>query len=330
MDTLEVVGLTRRYGERVAVDGLSFSVTLGEVVGLLGPNGAGKTTTFAMLAGLLPADGGHLLVDGERLAPGARSLRARMGVVFQNPSIDPKLTARENLAMGATLYGVPRREARERIAWALDLVGLTDRASDHVETFSGGMRRRLELARVLLHRPAILLLDEPTQGLDISAARRIWAELLEIRRKEQLTILLTTHSPEEAEHCDRILVLDKGKTIARGTPDELREKVGGDVVVIGSDDPTNVVVQLKEKLQIDARLVEGLVVFAQIRAHELVPRVVEALPHGSIKSVAMHRASIGDVFLELTGQTIDGADAEEAEILERRKHKAAAKKEARR
>jgi len=329
MDTLEAVGLTRRYGDRVAVDGLSFRVARGEVLGLLGPNGAGKTTTFAMLAGLLAADGGHLLVDGEKLAPGARSLRARMGVVFQHPSVDAKLTARENLDMGAMLYGVPAREARDRINWALDLVGLADRAGDQVETFSGGMRRRLELARVLLHRPEILLLDEPTQGLDISAARRIWAELLEIKQKERLTILLTTHSPEEAEHCDRILVLDKGKTIARGTPDELREKVGGDVVVIGSDDPESVVVQLKEKLSIDARVAEGLVVFAQVNAHELVPRVVEALPHGTVKSVAMHRASIGDVFLELTGKTIDGADAEEAEILERRKNKAAAKREAR-
>lgn len=328
MDSLEVVGLTRRYGDRVAVDGLSFSVRRGEVLGLLGPNGAGKTTTFGMLAGLLAADGGHLVVDGETLAPGARSLRARMGVVFQHPSVDAKLTARENLEMGATLYGVTGREAKDRIQWALDLVGLADRAGDNVETFSGGMRRRLELARVLLHRPEILLLDEPTQGLDISASRRIWTELLEIRDKERLTILLTTHSPEEAEHCDRIVVLDKGKAIARGTPDELRERVGGDVVVVGTDEPSSVVVRLKDALGIDARVVDGMVVFAQVRAHEMVPRVVEVLPQGTVKTIAMHRASIGDVFLELTGHTIDGADAEEAERMERRKNKAVTKEAA--
>lgn len=328
MESLEVVGLTRRFGERVAVDALSFSVVRGEVLGLLGPNGAGKTTTFAMLAGLLGADDGHLLIDGEKLAPGARELRARMGVVFQHPSVDAKLTALENLEMGATLYGVPAREAKDRIKWALDLVGLADRGKDNVETFSGGMRRRLELARVLLHRPEILLLDEPTSGLDISASRRIWAELLEIKQKERLTILLTTHSPEEAEHCDRIVVLDKGKVIARGTPDELRERVGGDVVVIGTDDPASVVTQLKDKLALEAREVEGSVVFSRAHAHELVPRVVEALPRGSVKSVAMHRASIGDVFLEITGHTIDGADAEEAERMDRRKNKAAARKEA--
>jgi ABC-2 type transport system ATP-binding protein len=220
---------------------------------------------------------------------------------------------------------VPAREAKDRIRWALDLVGLEGRAGDAVETFSGGMRRRLELARVLLHRPELLLLDEPTQGLDVAAARRIWAELLEIKRKERLTILLTTHSPEEAEHCDRIVVLDEGRAIARGTPDELRARVGGDVIVLGADDPPAVAAGLRAKLGVDARVVDGSVVFAQARAHELVPRVIEALPSGSVKSLSMHRASLGDVFLEVTGHTIDGADAEEAERMERRKRKAVQK-----
>lgn len=310
--TLEAVDLTRRYGDRVAVDRLSFRVGRGEVLGFLGPNGAGKTTTFSMLAGLLAADAGRIVLDGEPMEPGARALRARMGVVFQHPSVDPKLSARENLALGASLYGLSGRDAKERIAWGLELVGLVDRADDLVEKFSGGMRRRLELARVLLHKPEVVLMDEPTQGLDISASRRIWAQLIELRKREDLTILLTTHSPEEAEHCDRIVVLDKGRAIAEGSPDELRAKVGGDVIAIGCDAPDEVAAELRRALEVDATVVDDHVVFEHVRAHEMVPRVVEHFPSGRLKSIAMRHASIGDVFLKLTGKTLDGADADEA------------------
>ncbi len=312
MRTLEAVDLTRRYGDRVAVDRLSFRVGRGEVLGFLGPNGAGKTTTFSMLAGLLAADSGRIVLDGESMEPGARALRARMGVVFQHPSVDPKMTARENLAMGASLYGLSGREAKERVAWGFDLVGLADRADDLVEKFSGGMRRRLELARVLLHRPEIVLMDEPTQGLDISATRRIWAQLLDLRKREDLTILLTTHSPEEAERCDRIVVLDKGRAIAEGTPDELRAQVGGDVISVGADEPDEIAAELRRRLNVEATVVDDLVVFEHVRAHEIIPRVVELFPSGRLKSIGMRAASIGDVFLKLTGKTLDGADAEEA------------------
>lgn len=312
MQSLEAVALTRRYGERVAVDSLAFRVARGEVLGFLGPNGAGKTTTFSMLAGLLAADGGHLLLDGERIAPGARALRARMGIVFQHPSVDVKLSARENLAMGAQLYGLSGKEARDRVEWGLELVGLTDRGADMVDTYSGGMRRRLELARVLLHKPEILLLDEPTQGLDVAAGRRIWTQLMELRKREKLTILLTTHSPEEAEHCDRIVVLDKGKAIAEGTPDELRARVGGDVVSIEVAEPETFVAELKSKLGLDAQLADGKVIFKQVHAHEAIPRLVEAFGPGRLRSIGMRAASIGDVFLQLTGKTLDGADLEEA------------------
>jgi ABC-2 type transport system ATP-binding protein len=312
MQSLEAVALTRRYGERVAVDSLAFRVARGEVLGFLGPNGAGKTTTFSMLAGLLAADGGHLLLDGERIAPGARALRARMGIVFQHPSVDVKLSARENLAMGAQLYGLTGKEARDRVEWGLDLVGLKDRGADVVDTYSGGMRRRLELARVLLHKPEILLLDEPTQGLDVAAGRRIWTQLMELRKREKLTILLTTHSPEEAEHCDRIVVLDKGKAIAEGTPDELRARVGGDVVSIEVQEPETFIAELKSKLDIAAQLADGKVIFKQVHAHAAIPRLVEAFGPGRLRSVGMRAASIGDVFLQLTGKTLDGADLEDA------------------
>ena len=308
MESLEAVDLTRRYGERVALDRLSFRVARGEVLGLLGPNGAGKTTTFSLLAGLLAADSGKMILDGTEIEPGARSLRARMGVVFQHPSVDPKLTARENLMMGAELYGMRGREARERCAWGLDLVGLTDRAGDTVDKFSGGMRRRLELARVLLHRPEVLLLDEPTQGLDVAATRRIWAQLLELRKRERLTILLTTHSPEEAEHCDRILVLDKGRTIADGSPDELRARVGGDMVMLTGDDTEALAREVASAISVETKVVDETVYFEQVRAHEVIPRLVEALPKGRLRTVSVRAASIGDVFLKLTGKTLDGAD----------------------
>jgi len=310
--SLEAIDLTRRYGERVAVDRLSFRVGRGEVLGLLGPNGAGKTTTFSLLAGLITADGGRIVLDGNAMEPGARALRARMGVVFQHPSVDAKLTARENLMMGAELYGLTSSHARQRVDWALDLIGLTDRAGDIVETFSGGMRRRLELARVLLHKPEILLLDEPTQGLDVAASRRIWTQLMELRAKERITILLTTHSPEEAEHCDRILVLDKGRTIADGTPDELRAKVGGDVVALTADVPPTLAREVSEVLGVEAKVADEIVFFEQVRAHEVIPKLFDALPKGRLKTVAVRPASIGDVFLKLTGKTLDGADAEDA------------------
>ena len=312
MESLQATSLSRSFGDRLAVSGLSFRVARGEIVGFLGPNGAGKTTTFKLLSGLLPADSGRILLDGAELDPTGPALRARMGVVFQHPSLDNKLTGRENLAMGAALYGLTGARAKERIAWGLDVVELGDRADEACEKYSGGMRRRLELARVLLHEPEILLMDEPTQGLDVGAARRIWKQLLDLRTKTGLAVLLTTHSPEEAEHCDRILVLDKGKCIAEGTPTELRARVGGDVVTLGCDDAEALASAVREKFQVDATVADGNVVFERVDAHTMIPRLIEAFPNGRIKSVGMRQASIGDVFLKLTGKTIDGADLEAA------------------
>jgi ABC-2 type transport system ATP-binding protein len=312
VQTLRAEGLTRRFGDRAAVDGLSFDAARGDVLGFLGPNGAGKTTTFKLLSGLLPPDAGRLVLDGREVPHGSRELRVRMGVVFQHPSVDPNLTGRDNLTMGAQLYGLSRSETRERVAWGLALAELVDRADERVDRYSGGMRRRLELARVLLHRPELVLMDEPTQGLDVAAARRFWAQLLEIRRREGLTILLTTHAPDEAERCDRIVVLDKGKAIAEGEPSALRAQVGGDVITIEVDEPEAFAEELRKKLELAAQVADGRVVVEHPRAHELVPRVVEAFPDGRIKSLSMRAASIGDVFLRLTGKTIDGADAAEA------------------
>ena len=306
--SLEVHGLTRRFGAKVAVDALSFRVGAGDILGFLGPNGAGKTTTFSMLSGLLEPDSGEVRLDGQVLPLTSRALRARMGVIFQHASVDVKLTARENLVLGGMLYGLSGAELTARVAYGLELVELTDRADDPVDTFSGGMRRRLELARVLLHRPDVLLLDEPTQGLDVAGARRIWSALLELRRRESLTILVTTHSAEEAERCDRILVLDRGKTIAEGTPDALRARIGGDVVTVTGDDLDELAREISRQFEVEARVVEESVAFESPRAHELVPRLVEAFPRGRLRSVGTRAASLADVFLRLTGQTIDAAD----------------------
>ena len=312
MDSLLAEGLTRRFGDRIAVDNLSFQLARGEILGFLGPNGAGKTTAFKLLSGLLPWERGRIVLDGVEVSPDGPDLRARMGVVFQHPSLDLKLTGRENLAMGAALYGLTGKDAKERIAWGLDVVQLGDRADEPVERYSGGMRRRLELARVLLHEPEVLLMDEPTQGLDIGAARRIWKQLLDLRAQQGLAVLLTTHSPDEAEHCDRIIVLDRGKAIVEGAPSELRAQVGGDVITLSCEEPESLVEGLRTTFGVTATVADGDVVFERIDAHELIPRLIEAFPRGRIKSVGMRQASLGDVFLKLTGKTIDGADLDEA------------------
>lgn len=295
--------LTRRFGSRTAVDGLSFTLERGEALGMLGPNGAGKSTTFALLTGMLEAHGGRIVFDGQPISPTDPAFRARIGVVFQKPSLDDKLTGRENMKLGAALYGLPSRVANPRIEKFLEMVELTDRADEPVERYSGGMKRRLELARVFLHEPELLILDEPTTGLDIAVSRRIWSKLLELKRESRTALLLTTHDPEEAALCDRIAVLDRGRIIAEGTPSQLAARVGGDVVSIETDEAEPVLADLNTRFGIDARLVEGKVVFEQPGAHELVPRIVEALP-GRLRSISMRPPTLGDVFVKLTGRSL--------------------------
>jgi ABC-2 type transport system ATP-binding protein len=214
---LRAVGLTRRFKERTALDGLSFDVAPGEIFGLLGPNGAGKTTAFRLLAGLIPPHGGTLALDGESTDGSDTGYRARLGVVFQEPSLDLKLTGRENLRLGAALYGLPRALAAQRIDAALALMELGDRAHEAAAKYSGGMRRRIEIARVLLHEPSLLLLDEPGRGVDPEALRRIWDQLVALVASRGLSVIVTTHQPEEAERCHRIAILDGGKLTAPPT-----------------------------------------------------------------------------------------------------------------
>jgi ABC-2 type transport system ATP-binding protein len=299
---LKLDGLVRRFGDRVAVDGLSVEIARGEVFGFLGPNGAGKTTTFHLLTGLLSAEAGTISIEGRPASPTDPRVRQRLGVVFQEPSLDDKLTGIENLRLGAALYGLSGRVAEGRIAEMLELVELGDRAKEPVERYSGGMKRRLEVARVLLSHPEILIMDEPSRGIDQATQRRIWTQLLDWRARRRLTILLTTHVPDEAEHCDRLAVLDHGKIIALDTPESLRKRVGGDVIVLEAEGPDSLAAEVAAALDLKPRVVDGKVVIESPRGHELIPRIVEALPAGRLSAVGMRRPTLADAFVHLTGR----------------------------
>jgi ABC-2 type transport system ATP-binding protein len=309
---LAVVGLTLRYGDRQVLNGLSLEIGRGEVFGLLGPNGAGKTSAFQVLAGLVAADGGELLLDGQPVPLGSRAFRERLGVVFQQPSLDTRLSARQNLALGAALHRVPRQVARERAEDLLRFAELSDRGHEPVARFSGGLRRRLEICRALMSRPQILLLDEPTSGLDEAAFQRTWRELLALREREGLTILVTTHRSEEGERCDRVAILDGGRIIACDRPATLRGQVSGDVISIEAESPAEVAREVETRLGLEARVVDGHVILERHRGHELIPRIVELFPAGRLRSVAMHRPSLSDVFLHLTGRILDDSPGEAA------------------
>ncbi|HSZ82432.1 MAG TPA: ATP-binding cassette domain-containing protein [Polyangia bacterium] len=299
---LRVTGLARRFGARVALEGLSFEVAPGEVFGLLGPNGAGKTTAFRLLSGLVPPDAGTVALDGRIVSPAARDYRARLGVVFQEPSLDLKLTGRENLRLGAALYGLPRAVAAGRIDEALRVMDLGARADEATAKYSGGMRRRIEIARVLLHEPDLLLLDEPGRGVDPDALRRIWDELAARKVARGMSIIVTTHQPEEAERCDRIALLDGGRVTATGTPDELRARVAGDVVRVRGDRPEELAETIRTRLGLPGVVLDGDVVLETPRGHEVVPRVVELFAPGRLASVATSRPTLADVFAKLTGR----------------------------
>jgi len=302
---LRARNLVRRFGARAALDGVSFEVYPGEILGLLGPNGAGKTTAFRVLSGLIPADGGAIELDGAAASPSSSAYRARIGVVFQDPSIDLKLSGRENLALGAALYGIRRAEAARRIDDALALMELGARAGDAASTYSGGMRRRIEIARVLLHDPELLLLDEPGRGVDPEALRRIWDQLGALRRERQTSIIVTTHQPEEAERCDRIVILDGGRVCAEGTPDELRARVAGDVVSVRGDAPEEIAAAIQQRLGLATRIAGDAVAIEAPRGHEVVPRIAELFAPGRLRSIATARPTLADVFAKLTGRGLD-------------------------
>jgi ABC-2 type transport system ATP-binding protein len=308
---LEIVELSHAFKQVRVLSGLSLRVARGEIFGLLGPNGCGKSTTLRVLTGLLVPDSGELRLLGQTVAPGGRALRKQMGVVFQAPSLDPRLSARENLTLSAALQQLPAALAKQRVAEALDFAQLPERADDLVSTFSGGMKRRLELARALLHEPRLLLLDEPTSGLDEPSFRRTWQRILELREQKQLTVLLTTHRAEEAALCDRVAIMDQGRVMALDAPAALIERVSGDVLTLEVDDCERAASDVRRHFGVEARVVAGKLVIERERGHELIPRLVEALAPGSIRSLSMHRPTLADVFVQLTGRSL-GTDTEPA------------------
>jgi ABC-2 type transport system ATP-binding protein len=303
---LELRDLVVKRGGRPVLRGLSLEIRQGEVVGLLGPNGAGKTTAFRVLTGLLTPESGELRFDGQPMTPGDRRFRTAIGVVFQEPALDPRLSARENLRLAAGLYRVPRRDAARRIEEQLERAELASRADEPVSRLSGGMRRRVELARALIHEPRFLILDEPTTGLDEGAFRRFWTDLLTLRRERGLTLLLTTHRADEAEYCDRLAILDGGRLVACDSPERLRRKVKGDLLILDAEDPPRVAQTLADRLGLEPHLLEDKVLLRRDEAHTLIPRIVEALPPGLLHGISLRRTGLGEVFLELTGHELDG------------------------
>ena len=303
---LSLTGLFFRRGARQVLREVTLDVSAGEILGLLGPNGAGKSTLFAILAGLLPGATGSLCLDGQPLEPGGRAFRAAAGIVFQSSCLDAKLSARENLRLSAALHLVPRRVARERSALLLSGAGLAHRAREPVEQLSGGLRRRVELCRALVHEPSILVMDEPTTGLDAASFHAFWAEVETRRREQGLTVIVATHRPEEAERCDRLVVLSEGAVVANETPAALRARIRGDVVVIEADRPSEVAEVVGRRLGLKATLVEENAVHVDHEAgHELVPRIVEAFPAGRLRAVSIRRPTLADAYLALTGDPLE-------------------------
>ena len=301
---LEVDGLSFSYGERKALSNVSFAIARGEIFGFLGPNGGGKTTLFKLLSTLVPLQSGRASVLGRDLAGDTKSIRRKMGVVFQHPSVDGKLTVRENLEHHGRLYGITGRRLRERASAMLDSLGLTPRATDLVETLSGGMRRRVELAKAMLHQPDLLLLDEPSTGLDPMARREFFGHLEQLSRRDNVTIVLTTHHMEEAERCHRIAMLHQGQLVASGAPFELKSQVGGDVVVIHTASPDLLQRKLMQQMKLKSAIVEGTLRIERPRGHELIRDLVDTFG-AEIESVSFGKPTLEDVFVHLTGHKFD-------------------------
>jgi len=300
---IEVTDLCKRYGALEAVRGASFDVRPGEVFGFLGPNGAGKTTTIKILATLIRPTSGRVFLNGYDVVRQPTDVRRSIGIVFQDPSLDTRLTAEMNLRFHAMLYGVPADTAARRIDEVLSMVELTDRRRSVVATFSGGMKRRLEIARGLLHAPHVLFLDEPTVGLDLQTRNRIWDYVLGLRRSEGVTVFMTTHYIEESEHCDRIAIIDHGQIMALDTPEALRRRVGGDVITIGSPDAPALAEAIRRRFGDAVRVADGSVILERRDGAEFAPKVAAAFPD-QITSLMVKRPTLDDVFLKMTGRAI--------------------------
>ncbi|MFC4113811.1 ATP-binding cassette domain-containing protein [Nonomuraea zeae] len=303
-----VQGLAKSYGKIEAVKGVEFEVRPGEVFGFLGPNGAGKTTTISMLCTLVNPTGGSATVAGHDVVRERDEVRRNIGLVFQDPTLDGYLSAEQNLRFHAELYGVPKSVVGDRIRQVMEMVALWDRKDAKVMTFSGGMKRRLEIARGLLHSPRVLFLDEPTVGLDPQTRSAIWGYINQLRLMEDITIFMTTHYMDEAEYCDRIAIIDHGEIVVIDSPEALKASVGKDRVQIQTTDDAAAIKALGERFGLEAAVHEGAVTFAVASGEEFVPRLFAELGM-PIKSVSVSRPSLDDVFMSYTGSTIRDAEA---------------------
>ncbi|TMR92065.1 ATP-binding cassette domain-containing protein [Nonomuraea basaltis] len=303
-----VRGLRKTYGKVEAVKGVDFEVRPGEVFGFLGPNGAGKTTTISMLCTLVNPTGGSATVAGHDVVRERDEVRRNIGLVFQDPTLDGYLSAEQNLRFHAELYGVPKNVVADRIRQVMEMVALWDRKDAKVMTFSGGMKRRLEIARGLLHSPRVLFLDEPTVGLDPQTRSAIWGYINQLRLMEDITIFMTTHYMDEAEYCDRIAIIDHGEVVVIDSPEALKASVGKDRVQIHTNDDAKAIEALRERFGLEAAVHEGAVTFAVASGEEFVPRLFGELGM-PIKAVSVSRPSLDDVFMSYTGSTIRDAEA---------------------
>ncbi|MFM7735051.1 MAG: ATP-binding cassette domain-containing protein [Alphaproteobacteria bacterium] len=304
---LEVEGLSFAYGDHVALDGLSFAVRRGEIFGLLGPNGGGKTTLFRILATLLAPRSGTARVGGRDVAREPQAVREHIGVVFQAPSLDGKLTVRENMRHQGHLYGMSGAALEARVDKMLDRVAMHAREGDRVEALSGGMKRRVDLAKGLMHRPALVLLDEPTTGLDPGARIDLWDYLAAARAEDGLSILVTTHLMEDADRCDRLLIIDRGRIVALDTPEALRDGVGGDVVVARTRDPHGLAEDVRRRFSEDVEVVDDTIRIRRARGAEFVPALFDAFP-GRIEAVSVGKPTLEDVFIQRTGHRLWARD----------------------
>ncbi len=300
---IKVENLVKKFGELVAVDDISYTVTPGEIFGFLGPNGAGKTTTINLLCTLAKPTSGRATIDGLDVVRQQKQVRHLIGLVFQDPSLDEQLSGLQNLRFHAMVYNVPASLREERIKQMLTMTELWDRRNNEVRTYSGGMKRRLELARGLLHHPKVLFLDEPTLGLDPQTRNRLWEYIFEMRQREGTTIFLTTHYMDEAGNADRIAVIDHGKIVALDTPERLKQIVGKDIISVKTGDDDKATEEIKLRYQIEARHNNDGLTFEVANGEEFIPNFIKEFGT-KILSISLHRPTLDDVFLKLTGREL--------------------------
>lgn len=302
-NAIEVVNLVKRFASITAVNDISFQVPKGQIFGFLGPNGAGKTTTINILCTLLKPTSGQAFINDHNCAQEPDTVRQSIGIVFQDPSLDERLTAWDNLEFHGLIYNLEKNERRKQIDLVLDMVKLNNRRNDIVRTFSGGMKRRLEIARGLIHHPAVLFLDEPTLGLDPQTRNYIWNYIHEIREKQNITIFLTTHYMEEAENCDQIAIIDNGNIIAMDSPQKLKDSIAKNKISLITEDNQKATKEITAHFNLNTKLLDGRVDIEVDNAEQFIPKLLKKLSV-TVDTIKLSKPTLDDVFLELTGKTI--------------------------